>query len=133
MIDEYGTIDILVNNPGIQKDSPFWEMTLDQRNAVLSVNLKGGFLCAREATREFLHRGVVPGISRAAGKIIFISSVHERIPWAGHCNYAASKGGVAMFMQTIAQELAPHNPHSTPFSMPLQGFSDLELTRALDR
>jgi glucose 1-dehydrogenase len=72
------------------------------------VNLTGQFLCAREAAREFLRRGVVPLVSKATGKIICISSVHEVIPWAGHCNYAASKGGVMLFMKTIAQELAPH-------------------------
>jgi glucose 1-dehydrogenase len=104
--DELGTIDILVANAGIQRDAPLHEMTLDQWNAVISVNLGGQFLCAREAVREFLRRGVVPEVSRAAGKIICMSSVHEVIPWAGHANYAASKGGVALLMKTMAQELA---------------------------
>ena len=108
MIKEFGTIDILVNNAGLQRDAPFVDMTLDQWNFVLGVNLTGQFLCAREATREFIRRGVVPSVSKAAGKIICMSSVHEVIPWAGHCNYAASKGGVMLFMKTIAQELAPH-------------------------
>lgn len=108
MVQEFGTIDILVNNAGLQRDASLVDMTLEQWNFVLSVNLTGQFLCAREATREFLRRGVVPEVSRAAGKIICISSVHEVIPWAGHCNYAASKGGVMLFMKTIAQELAPH-------------------------
>lgn len=107
LIDEYGTVDILVSNAGIQKDSAFGEMTLDQWNAVIGVNLTGGFLCAREAAREFLRRGVVPERSKAAGKIIFTSSVHEVIPWAGHANYASSKGGIMLLMKTIAQELAP--------------------------
>jgi glucose 1-dehydrogenase len=106
-LQEFGTLDILVNNAGIQRDAPFLEMTLEQWNAVLSVNLTGYFLCARAAAREFVRRGVVPSVSRAAGKIICISSVHEIIPWAGHCDYAASKGGIMMFMKTIAQELAP--------------------------
>jgi glucose 1-dehydrogenase len=105
---EYGTIDILVNNAGIQKDAAFVELTLEQWTAVIDVNLTGGFLCAREAVKEFLRRGVVPERSKAAGKIIFISSVHELIPWAGHANYAASKGGLMLLMKTIAQELAPH-------------------------
>jgi glucose 1-dehydrogenase len=83
-------------------------MTLDQWNTVLGVNLTGTFLCAREAAREMIRRGIRPEISRAAGKIICISSVHEQIPWAGHVNYAASKGGVKLFMQSLAQELAPH-------------------------
>jgi len=105
---EFGTVDILVNNAGIQQDAPFDEMTLDQWNRVISVNLTGQFLCAREAVKEFLRRGVVPEVSCAAGKIICISSVHEAIPWAGHVNYAASKGGVMMMMKSIAQEVAPH-------------------------
>jgi glucose 1-dehydrogenase len=101
---EYGTIDILINNAGIQKDARFTDMTLDQWNMVMNVNLTGQFLCAREAIREFLKRGVIPSISLAAGKIICMSSVHEIIPWAGHVNYAASKGAIRMFMQSLAQE-----------------------------
>jgi glucose 1-dehydrogenase len=107
LIAEYGTIDILVSNAGIQKDSAFPDMTLEQWNAVIGVNLTGSFLCAREAVREFLRRGVVPQRSKAAGKIIFTSSVHEVIPWAGHANYASSKGGMMLLMKTIAQEMAP--------------------------
>lgn len=103
----YGTVDILVNNAGLQNDAKFHEMTLAQWNHVMDVNLTGQFLCAREAIREFLRRGVVAGRSKSAGKIICISSVHEVIPWAGHANYAASKGGVMMLMKTIAQEYAP--------------------------
>jgi glucose 1-dehydrogenase len=82
-------------------------MTLEQWNYVLAVNLTGQFLCAREAIKEFLRRGVVAEKSRAAGKIICMSSVHEVIPWAGHANYAASKGGIMMLMKSIAQEFAP--------------------------
>lgn len=108
MFKEYGTIDILVNNAGVQKDAKFVEMTLDQWQSVLDINLTGQFLCAREAAKEFIRRGVVPDRSLAAGKIICISSVHERIPWGGHANYAASKGGVMMMMQSMAQELAPY-------------------------
>lgn len=108
MFDQFGTIDILVNNAGIQVDAPFEEMTLSQWNDVIGVNLTGQFLCARAAVREFKRRGVVPEVSAAAGKIICISSVHEVIPWAGHVNYAASKGGVMMLMKSIAQEVAPH-------------------------
>lgn len=104
----FGTVDILVNNAGIQSDASFTEMTLEQWNRVISINLTGQFLCAREAAREFIRRGIVPAISRAAGKIICISSVHEVIPWAGHVNYAASKGGVMMLMKSLAQELAGH-------------------------
>ena len=109
MIAAYGSIDILVNNAGLQRDAPFPDMTLEQWNFVLSVNLTGQFLCAREAAREFIRRGVVPEFSLAAGKIICMSSVHQAIPWAGHANYAASKGGVMMLMQTMAQELAAYH------------------------
>lgn len=108
MIADWGTIDILVNNAGLQKDAPFDQMTLDQWNLVLSVNLTGQFLCAREAVREFKRRGVRKEVSCAAGKIVCISSVHEVIPWAGHVNYAASKGGVMLMMKSIAQEVAPY-------------------------
>ena len=104
----WGTIDILVNNAGLQRDAPLTEMTLEQWNVVIGVNLTGMFLCAREAAREMIRRGIRPEVSRAAGKIICISSVHEVIPWAGHANYAASKGGVRLLMQTVAQELAPY-------------------------
>jgi glucose 1-dehydrogenase len=107
MIQEFGTIDILVSNAGLQRDSAFHEMTLDKWNKVLNVNLTGQFLCAREAVREFLRRGVVPSISSAAGKIICMSSVHQVIPWGGHANYATSKGGIKLMMESIAQEVAP--------------------------
>jgi len=104
VIGELGTVDILVNNAGIQKDSKFTEMTLDQWNAVIGINLTGQFLCAREAIKEFLRRGIDPAKSVACGKIIHISSVHEIIPWSGHANYASSKGAIRMMMQTLAQE-----------------------------
>jgi glucose 1-dehydrogenase len=107
ILTQFGTVDIVVTNAGIQQDAPFLDMTLEQWNAVISTNLTGQFLCAREAAREFKRRGVQPERSKAAGKIICISSVHEVIPWAGHVNYAASKGGVKMLMQSMAQELAP--------------------------
>ena len=108
VIRRFGTIDIVVSNAGIQLDSPLEEMTLDQWNRVIGVNLTGQFLCAREAVREFRRRGVVESVSRSAGKIICMSSVHEIIPWAGHVNYAASKGGVMMMMKSIAQEVSKH-------------------------
>ena len=106
VVAQFGTVDILVNNAGLQRDAKFTEMTLEQWNFVLGVNLTGQFLCAREAIKEFLRRGV-NGKSKSAGKIICMSSVHEVIPWAGHANYAASKGGVMLMMKTIAQEFAP--------------------------
>lgn len=103
----WDSVDILVNNAGMQRDKAFIDMSLADWNRVLGVNLTGQFLCAREAAREFVRRGVVLGLSKAAGKIVCMSSVHERIPWAGHANYAASKGGISMLMKTMAQELAP--------------------------
>jgi glucose 1-dehydrogenase len=106
--DEYGSLDILVNNAGLQKDAALVDMTLEDWDYVIRVNLTGQFLCARQAAREFIRRGVVPELSCAAGKIICVSSVHDTIPWAGHVNYAASKGGVMMLMKTLAQELAAH-------------------------
>jgi len=104
MYREFGTIDILVSNAGLQRDAKFHEMTLEQWNTVISVNLTGQFLCAREAIQEFRRRGIVPERSVACGKIICMSSVHEIIPWAGHVNYASSKGAIRMFMQSLAQE-----------------------------
>ncbi len=106
-IKYFGTIDILVNNAGIQKDSKFIEMSLQDWQEVMDTNLTGQFLCAREAAKEFCRRGVVAGRSVAAGKVIFISSVHNIVPWAGHANYTTSKGGETMLMKTMAQELAP--------------------------
>src|SRR4051794_13599354 len=106
-IDHFGTLHIAVSNAGLQRDAAFHEMTLDQWNKVISVNLTGQFLCAREAVREFRRRGVEDAVSAAAGKLVFMSSVHQEIPWAGHANYAASKGGVMQLMRSVAQEVAP--------------------------
>ena len=107
-IDHFGTLHVVVSNAGQQRDSAYIDMTLAQWNTVISVNLTGQFLCTREAAREFQRRGVDESVSVAAGKIVCMSSVHQVIPWAGHANYAASKGGIDMLMRTIAQELAPH-------------------------
>ena len=108
-IEELGAIDVLVNNAGIQRDANLVDMTLAQWDQVLSVNLTGQFLCARAAVRHFLAREPRPEVSKARGKIICMSSVHERIPWAGHVNYAASKGGAMLFTKSLAQELAHEN------------------------
>jgi glucose 1-dehydrogenase len=107
-ISHFGTLHIVVSNAGLQRDAPYDEMTIEQWNTVIGVNLTGQFLCTREAAREFKRRGVVEDISVAAGKILCMSSVHQEIPWAGHANYAASKGGIMMLMRSVAQELAPH-------------------------
>ncbi|RYF33751.1 MAG: glucose 1-dehydrogenase [Comamonadaceae bacterium] len=106
-IKAFGTLHVVVCNAGLQRDAKFHEMSLDDWNAVIGVNLTGQFLCARSAVREFTRRGLDESVSSAAGKIIQMSSVHEVIPWAGHANYAASKGGVMMLMKTLAQEVAP--------------------------
>lgn len=107
MYKQFGTIDILVSNAGIQKDAAFEDMTLEDWQLVLNINLTGQFLCAREAVREFLRRGIVKERSCAAGKIICMSSVHQKIPWGGHVNYSTSKGGINMMMKSMAQEMAP--------------------------
>lgn len=107
-IDHFGTLHIVVSNAGLQRDAPFDRMTLEQWNAVIGVNLTGQFLCTREAVREFKRRGVDDAVSVAAGKILCMSSVHQEIPWAGHANYAASKGGVMLLMKSLAQEVAPY-------------------------
>ena len=106
-VDKFGTVDILVNNAGLQKDAKFLDMSLADWQFVLDVNLTGQFLCAQAVVREFVRRGPKPEISQSLGKIICMSSVHELIPWAGHINYAASKGGVMLFMKSLAQELGP--------------------------
>ena len=105
--EAFGTLDIVVNNAGLQKDAAFEDLSVDAWDLVMNVNLKGQFLCAREAVRTFKRQGVRKDISCAAGKILCVSSVHDIIPWAGHVNYAASKGGVMMMMKSIAQEVAP--------------------------
>jgi glucose 1-dehydrogenase len=101
----YGAIDVVVANAGMQKDAAVAEMTLDDWRKVIDVNLTGQFLCAQAAIRQFRAQGQRPA-SKALGKLICMSSVHEVIPWAGHVNYAASKGGIASMMKTLAQEVA---------------------------
>lgn len=106
VVDAFGRLDILVANAGIQRDAAIEAMTLAQWQEVLAVNLTGQFLCARAAVQRFLAQDHDPAISRAVGKIICMSSVHQAIPWAGHINYAASKGGVELLMTSLAQEVA---------------------------
>jgi len=113
-ISSFGRLDILVSNAGLQQDSSFLEMTLAKWQKVIDINLTGQFLVCREAARQFVaqekeKQGQDPDHSELSiGKIVLMSSVHDIIPWAGHVNYAASKGGVMMFMKSISQELAPH-------------------------
>ncbi len=106
ILEVSGRLDILVNNAGIQNEVPIDEMTLDQWQKVIDVNLTGTFLCSREAIVEFKKKGIDENLSLAAGKIICISSVHERIPWKKHANYAASKGGILLLMKSMAMEVA---------------------------
>ncbi|OWQ45866.1 sugar dehydrogenase [Roseateles noduli] len=105
-VEAFGRVDILVANSGIQRDAPIGEMTLTQWNEVIATNLTGQFLCARAAVGLFRRQGREAERSRALGKIIHVSSVHQLIPWAGHANYAASKGGIDLFMRSLAQEVA---------------------------
>jgi glucose 1-dehydrogenase len=104
-VQAFGRIDIVVANAGIQEDAPIAAMGVEQWDAVLATNAKGQWLCAREAVRRFVAQGAAPR-SKALGKIICMSSVHEVIPWAGHVNYAASKGAVHLLMMSLAQEVA---------------------------
>lgn len=104
---QMGGLDIFVGNAGIQRDAAFTDMSLDDWRAVIDVDLTGQFLCAQEAVRCFRRQGLDQKRSLALGKIVFINSVHQRIPWSGHVNYAAAKGGLKLLMQSMAQELAP--------------------------
>jgi glucose 1-dehydrogenase len=103
---ELGGIDVLVANAGLQRDAAFMDMSLEDWRKVIDVNLTGQFVCAQEAVRRFRQQGLDPQRSRALGKIIFTSSVHQAIPWAGHVNYASAKGGLNLLMKSMAQELA---------------------------
>jgi glucose 1-dehydrogenase len=96
-----GPVDLLVNNAGIEKPFPLWDMPLEEWNQVLAVNLTGAFLCAREAARGMI-------AARVPGAIVNVSSVHEVIPWPNFGHYCASKGGMKLWAQSVAKELAPH-------------------------
>ena len=107
-IETFSRLDILINNAGIQKDAAIDKMSLDDWQKVIDVNLTGYFLCSREAIKTFKKQEIDEDISVAAGKIICISSVHERIPWKERANYAASKGGIMLLMKSMAVEVAEH-------------------------
>jgi glucose 1-dehydrogenase len=96
-----GGLDLLVNNAGIERPFQLTDMPLDEWQKVIAVNLTGTFLCSREAARIML-------ADRARGTIVMVTSVHEVIPWESFSHYCASKGGMKLFAQTIARELAPH-------------------------
>ncbi|MEX6508748.1 SDR family oxidoreductase [Jiella sp. M17.18] len=104
--ERLGAPDIVMSNAGLQKDAAIGEMSLDDWNAVISVNLTGAFLVGREAIRRFRRKGRRENVSAALGKLVYDSSVHQVVPWAFHANYAASKGGIHLLMQSLAQEVA---------------------------
>ncbi|HEY7246316.1 MAG TPA: SDR family oxidoreductase [Xanthobacteraceae bacterium] len=137
LIDAFGRLDILVANAGLQRDSQVTSMTLEQWRSVIDVNLTGQFLCARDAIKQFLAQKPSSS-SKAIGKIICMSSVHEVIPWAGHVNYAASKGGIMLMMKSLAQEVAEKKirvngiaPGAIRTSINRSVWSDPEQARAL--
>lgn len=105
-VEAFGRIDVLVANSGLQKDAPVADMTLDDWKAVIDVDLTGQFLCCRQAVRQFRKQDEAGRPFRCAGSIVSMTSVHDRIPWAGHINYASAKGGARMFVETLAQEVA---------------------------
>lgn len=100
-VERFGGVDVLVNNAGIEEAHPLVDTPLDVWTRILTVNLTGAFLCTRAAARAMVARG-------RGGRIVNISSVHEDVAMPNNAAYAASKGGVRMFMRTIALELAPN-------------------------
>src|SRR5581483_3398114 len=105
-VETFGRLDICIPNSALQLNAPVDEMSMAQWERVIGVNLTGVFLCCREAVRLFKRQGIDRSISWACGKLILISSVHDIIPWASHANYAAAKGGLMLFMKSLAQEVA---------------------------
>jgi glucose 1-dehydrogenase len=98
--DSFGAVDLLVNNAGVESAHGLLEMPLQAWQKVIDVNLTGAFLCAREAALAMRDEGV-------PGAIVNMSSVHEQIAWERFSHYCASKGGMKLFAQSIAKELAP--------------------------
>ncbi|KAA1039673.1 glucose 1-dehydrogenase [Macrococcus equipercicus] len=96
----FGGIDIMINNAGIEHPTPSLEMSADEFNKVMETNLTGAFIGSREACRHFVETG-------KKGVIINISSVHDVIAWPNYVNYAASKGGLKLMMETMCMEFAP--------------------------
>jgi glucose 1-dehydrogenase len=101
IISKFGRLDIAVNNAGIEVKKPFLDVTDDEWNRVLTVNLFGSYVVSQASARQMVQQG-------GGGKLIFISSVHEDIPFPGYTAYCASKGGIRMMMRNLAIELAPY-------------------------
>ena len=96
--DEWGGVDLVISNAGIDGERGLlWEIEPDDWTRVIEVNLMGAFHCAREATRRM--------VAQQSGVILFITSVHERIPWSGYSAYTAAKAGVSMLTKSLALEL----------------------------
>ena len=100
-VSQLGRIDVLVNNAGIEKQTPFLDLAESDWDRIIAVDLKGPFLCTQAAAREMARRG--------KGTIINISSVHEDLPFPGYAPYCAAKGGLRMLCRDLALELAPYN------------------------
>ncbi len=136
---QFGRLDILVNNAGRQKDRKFTDMTLADWNAVVGVDLTGHFLCSREASRLFLDQQTEDD-NHSPGVMVFITSVHQNIPWAKRANYCAAKAGASMLMKTVAQELAPHKiranavaPGAVKTAINIENFKDPEAKEQIMR
>jgi glucose 1-dehydrogenase len=99
-IQQFGKIDILVNNAGVEKHADFWDVTEEDYDSVINVNLKGVFFATQAVVQHLKEK-------KSAGKIINISSVHEELPFPHFTSYCASKGGVKMLMRNLAVELGP--------------------------
>jgi glucose 1-dehydrogenase len=100
-VEQFGGLDVLVNNAGVEKSDNVVDLPLAVWERIVRTNLTGAFLCARAAARAMIER-------KQGGRIINISSVHEDLPMPGNAAYCASKGGMRMLMRTLALELAPH-------------------------
>jgi len=101
-VGHFGRLDIAVSNAGIEKQIPFQDIIDDDWNKIMSVNLYGAFVVSQTAVRQMLQQG-------DGGKVLFISSVHEDIPFPNHTVYCASKGALRMMMRNMAVDLAPHH------------------------
>ncbi|MCL5025943.1 MAG: SDR family oxidoreductase [Chloroflexi bacterium] len=132
-VGQFGRIDVLVNNAGIEMQHPFLEKPEEEWDRVIAVDLKGPFLCSQAAARMMARRG-------AGGTIINISSVHEDIPFPGYAAYCAAKGGLRMLCRDLALELAPYHirivnvgPGAIATPINRQTLEDPDKRKALER